>query len=81
MTGITVRRCACIFVINVAQVALHTGVSAGKRERRCAVIEDRSRPGGCVVTGRTLLRESGLRMIRIRRAVVARQMARHAGCR
>ena len=50
-------------------------------ERGCGVIKRCSRPGGCIVAGRTLLREAGLHVIRVGRAIVVRQMTGRARSR
>jgi hypothetical protein len=81
MTGIAVLRGSRISAIDVAQVALHTGVRAGQSKRGGAVIERCPRPGSCIVAGRTLLGESCLGVIRIRRPAVIREVTGEAGCR
>ena len=55
--------------------ARQTGVRPGQREQGSAVIEYRARPGCCIVTGRTLFRESCRRMVRICCAAVIGEMA------
>ncbi len=51
MAGIAISRGACIGVVDVAQIALHTRMCAGQREGRRAVIEGRPRPGSRVMAG------------------------------
>ena len=77
MTGHTRSRQACIDIVFMARGALHAGMRTGQRERRRAMIERRSRPGNIVVAVRALLRESCLRVVRIRRTTVIGQMAGH----
>jgi hypothetical protein len=68
-------RQSIINVVFMARGAQHAGMGAGQRERGRAVIERGSSPGGRrIVARRTLLRESGRRMVRVRDAVVVGQM-------
>jgi hypothetical protein len=53
-------------------------VGARQRKRGCAVVEYCARPGRGGVAGRALIREACLHMVRIRRAVVVREMTRYA---
>src|SRR5579859_3188398 len=79
MAAVAIGRRAREVVVHVAARASHAGVCTGQRERGLTVIEGRSRPRGRVVAHRTILRESGGRMIRVRRALVLRLMTRITG--
>ena len=65
----------------MALIARHTRVSACQRKGCCAVIEYSARKGSRIVTSRTLLRETGQRMIRICGAAEIRLMAGDTGTR
>jgi hypothetical protein len=69
----------CINIILMTRCTARTNVGARERKWRIAVIEGRSHKTGCRVAKRTVLREAGLYVIRIGRAVVIREMTRGAG--
>ena len=68
------RRKSGVNIVFMAGGTLYARMRARQWERSCAVIERCSRPGCCIVTGRTLLRISGGLMRRIGCAVVVREM-------
>ncbi len=76
--------CRASQVVVVVDVAVRTlprrhGVRTGQRESHGRMVESRVRPTCCVVAGVTSLREIRGHVIRIRRPLVIRQMAGHAG--
>ena len=81
MTGCAVCREARINIALVAGRALHAAMRTCQGKRGRGVIERCARPGSRIVAGCTLLRESGLRMVRVRRAAVIRQMTGRTRCR
>ena len=67
-----------VVAIHVALRALQRDVRPGQREAGRCVIKDRVRPGRSRVAGITGLREAGLGVIRVSRALVVLQMAGRA---
>jgi hypothetical protein len=66
---------------HVAARARRGCVFSGQRELRCrAVVELRARPLRCGVARFTSLRESGCRVVRVRRLLELRHVAIHASC-
>ncbi len=70
-----------VLPIRMTRRALLVEVRAGQRKPRFAVIESRPLPAGRRMTQRAVLRETGARMVRVRRLIVVREMAGVAGCR
>lgn len=65
--------------IDVTAVARHVYVRAGEREPSRVVIKAGRGPGRRCVADLALLRETGLSMIRVCRAVVVFEVTGHAG--
>jgi hypothetical protein len=78
VTGNTSRRKALVHATRVAQGAACADMTSGEREGSTAVIKSPACKAGCGVTQRAVLWESGLNMVRVRRTVVVREMARYA---
>ena len=76
--------CICagqaVVVVGVALDALNAAMRTRQRETGGRVIESRARPRGGVVALRAGLREPGLHVIRLRRALEILQVAAHASC-
>jgi len=80
MAGDASTRKTGINTILVACGARQTRMGTIQREL-CRMIECRPQPGSCIVARRALLRETTLRMTRVRRAVVVCQMTGNTGRR
>ena len=74
-----VRARLVIVIVQVTLRALHGRMRAGQRKPGRRVIKSRARPRRRVVTLSTGLREAGLHVIRIRRALEVFQVAADAG--
>jgi hypothetical protein len=81
VAGVAVPRSSCELIVDMTQAALHGGMCTRQRKPGRSVVESRPRPSRRVVARCALLGESRLRMIRIGRAVVVRQMTRYARSR
>ena len=75
MAAVAGSRQRRVVVVHVATIAGHTGVRAGQRECRRAVIERCARPCRCAVAGVAGGREAYLRVNRVIRIVVIRLVA------
>ncbi len=72
-----VRAVQCVVAVHVALVALHARMGAGQRESRRVVVKGRVVPRGRGMALLTGLREAGLHVVRIGRAVEVLDVA---GC-
>ncbi len=78
MAGHAVCRQTFVLCAAVARRALLAGMRSCQWKATRSVIKHGPCPCGCVVTNRTILREAGCNMVRIRCAVVPRLMAGYA---